>query len=181
VSLSITEAEYVTCSEGAKDASWTRKFLNGLPLTIRIQSLPILYTDNEAANKLSKNHAYHRRTCHIDYKYHYVRQEARCGNLEIMGISGKNQLLVADPLMKLLPMNSPQGMERKNWPNTTSTKPISVGQHKIDLAITITAEEQKWVNEFVIAADEEATGDMSWMNWMLEQERVLEYSRMQID
>jgi hypothetical protein len=75
----------------------------------------------------------------------------------------------------------PQGMKRKNWPNTTSTEPISAGQHKIDLAITITAEEQKWVNEFVIAADEEAMGDMSWMNWMLEQERVLEYSRLQVD
>jgi hypothetical protein len=59
-------------------------------------------------------------------------------------------------------------MERKNWPNTTSTEPIPAGQHEIDLAITITAEEQKWVNEFVIAADEEAMGDMSWMNWMLE-------------
>jgi hypothetical protein len=60
VSLSITEAEYIACSEGAKDASWTRQFLNELPLTIRMQPLPILYTDNEAANKLSKNHAYHR-------------------------------------------------------------------------------------------------------------------------
>jgi hypothetical protein len=58
----------------------------------------------------------------------------------------------------------PQGMERKNWPNTTSMEPISVGQHKIDLAINITAGEQKWVNEFAIAADEEAMGDMSWMN-----------------
>jgi hypothetical protein len=90
VSLSITEAEYIAYSEGAKDASWTRQFLNELLPTIRMQSLPIRYTDNEAANKLSKNHAYHRRTRHINHKYHYVRQEARCGNLEIMGISGKN-------------------------------------------------------------------------------------------
>jgi hypothetical protein len=130
-----------------------------------MQPLPVVYTDNEAANKLSKNQAYHRHTRHINHKYHYVRQEVRCGNLEIMGISGKNQL--ADPLETYI-NEFPQGMERKNWPNTTSTEPISVGQHKIDLAITITAEEQKWVNEFAIAADEEATGDMSWMNWMLE-------------
>jgi hypothetical protein len=75
VSLSITEAEYSACSEAAKDASRTRQFLNELPLTIRMQSLPILYADNEAASKLSKNHAYHRRTRHIDHKYHYVRQE----------------------------------------------------------------------------------------------------------
>jgi hypothetical protein len=58
-------------------------------------------------------------------------------------------------------------MERKNWSNPTSTEQISVGQHKVDLAITITAEGQEWVNEFVIAADQETMGDMSWMNWML--------------
>jgi hypothetical protein len=63
-------------------------------------ALPILYRDNKAANKLSEHYAYHCRTRHIDHKYHYVRQEARCGNLEIMDISGKNQL--ADPLTKLL-------------------------------------------------------------------------------
>jgi hypothetical protein len=62
----------------------------------------------------------------------------------------------------------PQGRERKNWSNTTGTELISVDQYKIDPAITITAEEQKCVNEFVIAADEEVTGDMSWTNWMLE-------------
>jgi hypothetical protein len=45
---------------------------------------------------------------------------------------------------------------------------ISVGQYAIDLAIPITAEEQKWVDKFIIAADEEMEGDMSWMNWMLE-------------
>jgi hypothetical protein len=70
VSLSITEAEYIAYSEIMKDASWTQQFLNELPLMIRMQSLPILYTDNEAANRLSKNYAYHRRTRHIDHKYH---------------------------------------------------------------------------------------------------------------
>jgi hypothetical protein len=75
---------------------------------------------------------------------------------------------VSGPTHETFTNEFPQGMERKNWPNTTSTEPVSVGQYKIDLAITITAEEQKWINEFVIAADEEATRDMSWMNWMLE-------------
>jgi transposase InsO family protein len=104
VSLSITEAEYIACSEGAKDVSWMRQLLNELPPT-RTTSVPsTLYTDNEAACKLTKNHMYHRRTRHIDHKYHYIRQEARSGNLVIKSVAGNNQL--ADPLTKLLPMSS---------------------------------------------------------------------------
>ena len=60
---------------------------------------PILYTDNEAADKLTHNHHYHTRTCHIDHKWHYIRQEANTGNLKVNGINGKDQL--ADPLTKL--------------------------------------------------------------------------------
>ena len=58
--------------------------------------------DNEAAEKLTKNHSYHRRTRHINHKYYYIRQEVQAENLKIVGISGKNQL--ADPLTKLIPM-----------------------------------------------------------------------------
>jgi hypothetical protein len=32
----------------------------------------------------------------------------------------------------------------------------------------ITTEEQNWIEKFIIAADEEIDGDMSWMNWILE-------------
>jgi hypothetical protein len=103
VSLSFTAAEYIACSTGVKFTIWTRQFLNDLPPTVRMQSLPILYAGDEAPNMLSKNHAFYRRTHHFNHKYHYVRQEGTCPNLEIMGISRKYQLV--DPLTKHLPMN----------------------------------------------------------------------------
>jgi hypothetical protein len=56
-SLSIMEVEYIAYSEGEKDASWTRQFLNTLPLMVQTQFLSIIYTHNKAANKISKNHA----------------------------------------------------------------------------------------------------------------------------
>jgi hypothetical protein len=146
-SLSITEAEYIACSEGAKDASWTRQFLNTLPLMVQTQFLSIIYTYNKAANKISKNYAYRRRTRYIDHTYHHVRQEARRGNMKTKGISGKNS---AD---EALTNKLPQSIERNNWPNQISTESISVGQYAIDLATPITTEEQNWVDKFIIAAD----------------------------
>lgn len=101
VSLSITEAEYIAASEGAKDAAWVRQLLQEWRLAV---PPPHLYTDNEAAHKLTRNHSYHRRTRYIDHKYHYLHQEAQSGNLKIVGIMGKDQL--ADPLTKLVPMTT---------------------------------------------------------------------------
>ena len=61
VSMSITEAEYIACSETAKDSQWISQFLNELGIyKTRIKSN--LYTDNEAALKLTKTQTFHRRT-----------------------------------------------------------------------------------------------------------------------
>ena len=85
VSLSITELEYIAASEGAKDARWIRQLLAELySATIQqaiIQQAPCLYTDNEAALKLTRNNAYHRRTRHLEHKWHYIRQEVSRGDL----------------------------------------------------------------------------------------------------
>ena len=98
VSMSITEAEYIACSETAKDYQWITQFLNEL----NIPTKTVLYTDNEAALKLMKTQTFHRRTRHIEHRYHYIRGLVDKG-LIIRGISGKNN--PADPLMKLLPMS----------------------------------------------------------------------------
>jgi hypothetical protein len=44
---------------------------------------------------------------------------------------------------------------------------ISAGQYAMNLTTPITAEEQNWVDKFIIAADEKIDGDMSWMNRVL--------------
>ena len=51
VSMSITEADYIACSKAAKDAQWIRQLLEELSMKTR----PKLYTDNEAALKLTKS------------------------------------------------------------------------------------------------------------------------------
>ena len=65
VSLSTTEAEYVAACEGAKDASWIRQLSTEMNL---ITALPTLYTDNNAASKLTKSNRYQPHIRHIDHK-----------------------------------------------------------------------------------------------------------------
>ena len=101
VSMSITEAEYIACSETAKDSQWIRQLLRELKIN---QKIPTSYTDNEAALKLTKTQTFHRRTRHIEHRFHYIRELVDQGSIQITGIKGKNN--PADPLTKLLPMSS---------------------------------------------------------------------------
>ena len=96
VSLSITEAEYIAAYEGAKDASWVQQLIEELTKT---RPTPVLYTENEAADKLSKNQAYHCRTRHIQHRWHYLRQQVTAGDLTVRGIPSNQEL--ADLLTKL--------------------------------------------------------------------------------
>ena len=61
----------------------------------------MLYTDNEAALKLTKTQTFHRRTRYIEHQYNYIRELVDQKAIQITGIKGKNN--PADPLTKLLP------------------------------------------------------------------------------
>ena len=101
VSMSITEAEYIACSETAKDSQWIAQFLKELRME---EKTPTMFTDNEAALKLTKTQTFHRRTRHIEHRFHYIRELVDQKAIRIAGIKGKNN--PADPLTKLLPMSS---------------------------------------------------------------------------
>lgn len=62
---------------------------------------PILLVDNQSAVKLVKNPVYHKRTKHIDVRYHYIRDKYEKNKLKIKSISSENQL--ADIFTKALP------------------------------------------------------------------------------
>ena len=99
--MSITEAEYIACSEAAKDRQWITQFLQEI---LGQPPHSVLYTDNEAALKLTKTQTFHRRTRHILHRYHYIRQLVEEEGLKIQGIPGKQN--PADPFTKLVPMST---------------------------------------------------------------------------
>jgi len=100
VALSSTEAEYIACSEAAKEAIWIRRLYSEL-LTNWHPSAPILlYADNQSAVQLVKNNQFHERTKHIDTKYHHVQDTLAQGLIAIEHIS--TQDMTADILTKAL-------------------------------------------------------------------------------
>lgn len=73
VSLSSTEAECMPDCEASKDLLWARQFLKELGIAEK----PTLVTDSEGVYNLSKTAKFFRRSCHIDLRYHYLRQEVQ--------------------------------------------------------------------------------------------------------
>ncbi|CAG7720799.1 unnamed protein product, partial [Allacma fusca] len=98
VSLSSTEAEYIAIASAAREIVWLRSFLHELghpqtqPTKIRV--------DNQSAIRLVKNPEMHTRTKHIDVRFHYIRDLANQGDIEVTYVPTAIQL--ADSLTKPL-------------------------------------------------------------------------------
>ena len=72
VATSSCESEYIAMCSCAKMIVWMRRLLNDMNVTI--DGPTIMYTDNESANKITRNPIMHDRTKHIDVQYHYTRE-----------------------------------------------------------------------------------------------------------
>jgi hypothetical protein len=99
VVLSTTEAEYVAATHAAKEALWLRTFVS--EIFGPISNATTLYSDNQSAIALSKDHQYHARTKHIDIRFHYIRWIIDEGKLKLVYCPTED--MVADTLTKPLP------------------------------------------------------------------------------
>lgn len=102
VCLSTTEAEYVAAAHAAKEAIWLRQLLRDLGETIREPTL--LYVDNQSAIRLIQNPEFHKRTKHIDIKFHFIREKVKDRDIEVQYIPSKLQ--IADIFTKALPKDA---------------------------------------------------------------------------
>jgi hypothetical protein len=99
VSLSTTESEYVAAAHAAKEAKWLRSLIQQLFDTE--MSPTTLFSDNQSAIALAKDHQYHARTKHIDIRYHFIRWIVEQGVLRLVYCPTDD--MVADALTKALP------------------------------------------------------------------------------
>lgn len=74
VALSSTEAEYMALSEATQEAVWLKNFLCELGEHTSEDAVKI-YEDNQGSIALAKNPEFHKRTKHIDIRYHFVREK----------------------------------------------------------------------------------------------------------
>jgi hypothetical protein len=67
--LSTTEGEYVATTHAAMEVLWLHSFISEV-FGDTLESIT-LFSDNQSAIALSKDHHYHARTKHIDIRYHF--------------------------------------------------------------------------------------------------------------
>jgi hypothetical protein len=96
---SSTEAEYIALWEAGKEASWLRNLYRELGYPQ--QQPTTLMENNEGAYLIAKNPIFHKRTKHIDSKFHWVREKVAAGRFDPELCCTEDQ--TTDVLTKALP------------------------------------------------------------------------------
>ena len=99
VALSTTVAEYIAACEATKEATWLRLLLNDIGC--QCTSPTIINIDNQSSIKLVKNPEFHKRTKHVDTRYHFIREKYQERAINVCYVPSELQL--ADILTKALP------------------------------------------------------------------------------
>jgi hypothetical protein len=86
-------------SEAAKEAIWIRRFLN--ELNFRDDQSVLIFADNKSAIDLIINPLYHKRTKHIEMRWHWIRKMVDRKKIILKYLSTSE--MIADGLIKSLP------------------------------------------------------------------------------
>jgi hypothetical protein len=98
VALSSSEAEYMAASAAVQEAVYMRSLLGDLDM-VQAEATKI-YEDNQGCIALSENPVMHRRTKHIDIRFHFIRERVESGQVKLCYVPTGQQL--ADLLTKPL-------------------------------------------------------------------------------
>jgi hypothetical protein len=90
VALSSTEAEYYALSEAAKEIKFLLQVMESIGIEVQ---LPVLvHVNNVGAIFMAENASATSRTCHVDARYHFVREYVEDGIIKIIFVrSGLNR------------------------------------------------------------------------------------------
>ena len=101
VALSSTEAEYMAVCSAVQEAIHMRRLLGDIKC---LQDQPTtIYEDNQGCIALSENPVSHKRTKHIDIRYHFTRERVETGDVVLKYVATEYQLtdLLTKPLLSL--------------------------------------------------------------------------------
>nr|KYP69898.1 Retrovirus-related Pol polyprotein from transposon TNT 1-94 [Cajanus cajan] len=91
VTLSTTEAEYITTASCACQCIWIQRVLE--KLSLEEQKNTLILCDNNSMIQLSKNPMFHGRSKHIDIKFHFLRDLVKKGTIELSYCSSQTQVV----------------------------------------------------------------------------------------
>jgi len=109
VAQSTAEAEYKAVCAATNQAIWLQRLFEDFGLKFK-EGIPIL-CDNKSAIAIGRNPVQHRRTKHIEIKYHFVREAEHKGLIQLEYCKGEDQL--ADILTKALSVSRFEDLRRK--------------------------------------------------------------------
>jgi hypothetical protein len=91
VSISSAEAEYVAATSASCQVVWLRRILKDMSHT-KNDPTPI-FCDNTSSISLSKNHVLHKKSKHLDTRFHFIRELVNNGDIALQ-FSGSRDHLV---------------------------------------------------------------------------------------
>ena len=97
VTLSTTEAEYMTVTEAWKEALWLKGLFGELGNQLQISTL---FCDNQSTTFLTKDQMFYEKTKHIDVRYHFVREIIARGDIVVSKVGTQDN--PADMMTKSL-------------------------------------------------------------------------------
>ena len=110
VTLSSTEAEYISACETIKGLIWIDRLVKEI-CTNTTGGQPTLYVDNQSAIRLVKNPEFHKRTKHIDVRYHFIREKFEENLFRLQYVETEEQY--ADIFTKPLPKDRFEKLRQK--------------------------------------------------------------------
>ena len=99
VAASSTEAEYMALFEAVKEAMWLKSLATSI--NVIIAEPIVIYEDNTGCISIANNPTSHKRSKHIDIKYHFSREQIEKNVIKLKYMPTGEQ--VADALTKPLP------------------------------------------------------------------------------
>lgn len=100
VSLSTMEAEYIALSEVSKEIIYLKRLLIHMQFNRFVESPVCVFCDNQSAIELAKNAVYHKRSKHIDIKFHFTRELVEKKEIKIVYL--RTDFMLADIFTKAL-------------------------------------------------------------------------------
>ena len=108
VTLSTTEAEYISATAAGQEILWLRNLFSELGYEIKGASS--LYLDNQSALAVTRNPEHHGRMKHLDLRHYWLRDTVKAGLIDVRYISTNS--MPADIMTKALPKGTVQEMRR---------------------------------------------------------------------
>ncbi|GKE35920.1 retrotransposon protein, putative, ty1-copia subclass, partial [Tanacetum coccineum] len=100
VAGSTCEFKYIAACEASKEAIWMKNFIGDLGVVPTVHDPIEIFCDNESSVALTKEPKDHRKSKHIERKYHFVRSKVEEGYVIVKHIRPKDNLV--DPFTKAL-------------------------------------------------------------------------------